>query len=265
MSVLTHRVDKLEYLRSDIITAPHGFSTRYGGVSAGFLESLNLGAHRGDHCKNVLSNYKTFGNAVGFDVRKLVFSNQVHTDIIRTVSSSDCGQGLIVPVPTPCDGLITSTAGVALAVFSADCTPILLHDAATNAVGAIHSGWRGTALGIVKKAVESMTAQFGSDPRNIKAVIGPCIGACCFETHEEVPQAMMDALGDDALCAITQTGEKYHVDLKLINEIWLKKAGVLQVDVSCDCTACTPQRFWSHRRAGNDRGSLASVIVCPSA
>ena len=115
---------------------------------------------------------------------------------------ADRGQGLFAPVPGERDGLITNEPGVVLTVFSADCTPVLLHDPVHRAVGAVHAGWRGTAGGIAAKAVEAMTSAFGTRPEDIQAAIGPCIGPCCFETGEDVPAAMVKALGEEALPAI---------------------------------------------------------------
>lgn len=250
-----------EYLTSSVITVPHAFSTRHGGVSGGHLASLNLGIHRGDDRENVEKNYEIFGKAVGFDPKTLVFTHQTHTDIVARVGRADCGDGLEREVTVERDGLITNEEGVTLIVFSADCTPILLHDPVHHAVGAVHSGWRGTAAGIVRRALEKMSAAYGTDPADVEAAIGPCIGRCCFETHGEVPEAMRNALGEAAESAVTDDGNgKFHVDLKEINRLWLELAGVKKIDVSTDCTACQPDRFWSHRKVGNARGSLAAVI-----
>lgn len=252
---------KPEYLVSTAITVPHCFSTRHGGVSTGHLSSLNLGIHRGDERAKVEKNYELLGKAVGFDPKTLVFTHQTHTDIVVRVGREHCGDGLVREVTQERDGLITDEPDVTLIVFSADCTPILLHDPVHHAIGAVHSGWRGTAAGIVKKAVEKMTAEYGTDPKDVQAAIGPCIGSCCFETHGEVPEAMLAALGEAAKIAISDDKNgKFHVDLKQINRIWLQTAGVERIDTSADCTACQPDRFWSHRVVGNARGSLAAII-----
>lgn len=263
MSFQTIKRDGLEYLHADFLPAPNSFSTRHGGVSTGHLASLNLGTGRGDEPANVEENWRRFGAAVGFSPEKLIFTHQVHGSLVRRVTAADFGQGLRCPAPQ-CDGLITDEPGAALAVFSADCTPILLCDTATGAVGAVHAGWRGTALGIVRRAVEAMGEAFGSRPQDIRAAIGPCIDRCCFETHADVPEAMLAALGDAARIAIDDHGDgTYHVDLKDLNGIWLEQAGVEQVETCPFCTACQPERFWSHRRVGDRRGALAAVIVCP--
>ncbi len=251
------------HLTASNIQIAHGFTTRDGGVSQGHLASLNLGTHRGDKPENVMKNYEIMGKNLGFDVKKTVFTKQVHGDVVGVATQDHWGNGLFREVETPCDGMVTNVPGTVLVAFSADCTPVLLWDTQTNAVGAIHAGWRGTALGIVQKAVETMSEKFGTDPGNIHAAIGPCISRCCFETHGEVPQAMVEALGEEALLAIDQVGEKFHVDLKKINGIWLKKAGVTQVETLPHCTACHPDMFWSHRKVGDARGSLAAIIVCP--
>lgn len=264
MSFETIKREQIEYLRADGLPAVHAFSTRYGGVSAGPLSSLNLGFGRGDDPSNVEENWRRFGAAVGFTAENLILTHQVHGDEVRIVNENDRGQGYITRPAPECDALVTNVPGLALGVFTADCVPILLCDEKKGVVGAVHSGWRGTALGIVKKAVETMESVFNCVPADIHAATGPCIDRCCFETRSDVPDAMRAALGDDAEGAIDDCGGGfYHVDLKELNLRWLHQAGVQAVQTCPFCTACEPQRFWSHRRVGAERGSLASVIVCP--
>ena len=262
MAFINEIYGKLEYLTSDLIVVPHCFTTRMGGVSKGYLESLNLGTSRGDSMENVLENYRILGNAVGFSPEDLVFTRQTHTNIVRRVCASNAGEGLFRPVEPECDALITDTPGIALTAFTADCTPILLWDRVSGAVGAVHAGWRGTVADIAGNTVRAMCESYGSDPGNICAAIGPNIGQCCFETDEDVPQAVLQVLGAEGEQFIISKGEKYHVDLKGVNRVLLNRAGVRCVDVSTECTACQPQRFWSHRIVGKDRGSMAAIIVC---
>ena len=260
--MITVQKDKLQYLVSPLLEGTrHCFSTRFGGVSEGYLASLNLGTHRGDIPENVRENYRILGEALGFDPANTVFTKQIHSDIVERVDLSHCGRGLLREVIDGCDGLVTNEPGVVLTVFSADCTPILFFDPVAKAIGAAHAGWRGTAAGIAAKVVEKMTAEFGSDPKNIRAAIGPCISQCCFETHKDVPDAMIGALGEDAKFCILPKGEKYMVDLKGLNRLWLQEAGVEQIHIAKECTACEPDRFWSHRRVGDQRGSLAAMIT----
>ena len=262
MKFNVNRRGSLEYLTAPALAeTAHCFSTRFGGVSTGYLSSLNLGVHRGDARENVLENYHILGEAVGFAPENTVFTKQIHSDIVERVGAEERGRGLFREVEQGCDGLITNVPNVALTVFSADCTPVLLYDPVEKAIGAVHAGWRGTASRIPAKAVEKMAAEFGSRPENIRAAIGPCISQCCFETHEDVPSAMRDAFGPEGEKAILAKGEKYYVNLKELNAIALRQAGVTCIDIAEECTACEPQRFWSHRRVGNQRGSLAAIIM----
>ncbi|MDD7487412.1 MAG: peptidoglycan editing factor PgeF, partial [Clostridiales bacterium] len=150
--------------------------------------------------------------------------------------------------------------GVALVCFAADCTPVLLFDPVKNVAAAVHAGWRGTANGIVRKTVEKMAREFGSNPADIGAAIGPCISQCCFETDLDVPQAMLAAFGPEADAYIEKRGEKYFVDNKGLNRLWLTRMGVTNIDVSQDCTMCQPERFWSHRVTKGYRGSQTGII-----
>lgn len=262
MAIHTQKQGTLEYLISDGIAVPHCFTTRFGGVSAGYLDSLNIGIHRGDDPRNVLENYRILGRALGFSPEKAVLSHQTHTDTVLRVGAAEAGAGLFGPELPECDGLITNQSGTALVIFTADCTPILLHDPVTGAVGAVHAGWRGTAHAIAAKAVSAMEREFGSRAADIRAAIGPNIGQCCFETDSDVPREMLARLGNGAEPFIRSQGEKYYVNLKELNALVLRQAGVRHIDISTACTACENRRFWSHRVTGGVRGSQGAIIVC---
>lgn len=265
MSINTIQVGALEFLTADNIAVPHCFTTRFGGVSQGQLASMNIGTHRGDAPENVLANYRILGNALGFDPRQLVLTKQTHTDIIRKVGVEEQGAGLFAPELSECDALITNEPGTGLVVFTADCTPVLLHDPVTGAVGAAHAGWRGTAAAIARKTVEAMVSAYGCKRSNIHAAIGPNIAQCCFETDLDVPLAMQNAYGKAAEAFIRPAGDKYYVNLKEINALALRQAGVTDIEISNLCTACEPERFWSHRRVGKNRGSQGAIIICKEA
>ncbi len=262
MSIITQKRGTLEYLIAEEIAVPHGFTTRLGGVSTGHLDSLNLGLHRGDDPKNVLENYRILSDAIGFDPEKLVATKQIHSDIVRPVSERDWGIYLAGGPCPQCDALITNTPGTALAVFTADCTPILLWDHVNGAVGAAHAGWRGTAADIAGKTVAAMVDQFGCDAENIHAAIGPNIGPCCFETDLEVPQAMLATFGNPIQKHLRSVGEKYYVNLKEINAHALRRAGITHIAISPECTMCSPHRFWSHRYTHGLRGAQVGLICC---
>lgn len=254
-----------EYLVAEGIDVPHCFTTRLGGVSSGTLSSMNIGLSRGDDPENVAENYRILGKSLGFDPMKLVLTKQIHSDIIVSMGQEDWGKHMIPGASPVCDGLITNTPGTALVVFTADCTPILLSDPVTGAVGAVHAGWRGTALDIAGKAVAAMQTQFGCDPKNIHAAIGPNLGACCFETDADVPNAMLETFGTEAAEWIRTVENKFYVNLKEINALALRRTGVEHIEISTDCTKCRPETYWSHRVHGPTRGSQGAIIVCKEA
>ena len=262
--IITQKQGKLEYLTAEGITAPHCFTTRLGGVSTGSQGSLNLAFGRGDTMENVEQNLKILASALEFDPARYVMTHQIHSDIVRVVTDADCA-GLCHRAYPDCDALVTNTPGVALLIFTADCTPILLHDPVTGAVGAAHAGWRGAAQKIAAKTARAMMDAFGCDPKNIRAAVGPNIGRCHFETDADVPEAMVAAFGDEVKQYIEKKGEKYFLDLKAINALVLRRAGVTHIEISEACTMCTPDRFWSHRVTRGDRGSQGAIIVCGGA
>ena len=266
MSIAIRRQGGIEYLASDQLSVPHGFTTRHGGVSTGHLSSLNLGPRQGDDPAHLLTNYHRLGEVFQIAPEKLVLAYQTHSDHVRQVGAAEAG--VFAPTLPDCDALITNEPGIGLVVFAADCTPILLQDPVHGAVAAVHAGWRGTAAAIVGKTVTAMVEAFGSDPTQLRAAIGPCIGACCFETGADVPQAMRDAFGTAADAWIQKKDEdRYHVDLKGLNAMLLRAMGVRHLDISTACTACDPDRFWSHRITGGLRGAQGALIICkePSA
>ena len=261
MSINTQKVGQLEYLTAEGISAPHCFTTRFGGVSTGIFDSLNIAIKEGETEENVRKNIEILGSALGFGTQDLVLTRQTHSDIVRVVGRSDCNGCFHRDYPE-CDGLVTNTPGIALVVFTADCTPLLFHDPVTGAVGVAHAGWRGTAAAIGAKVVQAMVREFGVDPADIRAAIGPNIGFCHFETDADVPEAMRAAFGPEVEPYIRRSGEKFYLDLKAINALSLRRAGVNHIEISDDCTMCQPERFWSHRVTRGQRGSQGAVIVC---
>ena len=259
----TYQADNLIYLQSDILGSGirHGFSTRKGGVSPAPWDSLNLGISRGDCMENVQENYARFCAATAVDSQRVVLSQQEHTDHLRLVTAADCGKGLWTARDYHAiDGFLCNTPHIPLVVFSADCNVILIHDPVHHAIAAVHAGWRGTALGIAAKAVKEMHVQFDSDPAALRAAIGPAIGPCCFETDDDVPQALRRALGTAAEPFMSWNGRKWHIDLKAVNALWLQQQGVSQIDICPLCTMCRTDLFWSHRKTGNARGAQIAMI-----
>lgn len=241
----------------------HGFSTRIGGVSEGMWAGLNLSPTRGDDPDHVRENCRRFFAAIGAKGENLARTNQVHEDGVRIITTADSRTDICEKVTYEADALITAVPGITLMVSVADCVPVLLYDPVRRVVAAVHAGWRGTAKGAVSRAVERMIEVYGCDPEDILAAIGPSIGPEDFETHEDVPNAMMASLATQALqyIQIKENG-KFAVDLKGLNHLRLTQAGLSSehIAVSNECTFCDGEKYWSHRKCGNDRGAMAAAI-----
>lgn len=266
MSFTRHNVNGLIYDTADGLSSVggtrHAFSTRCGGVSPAPMDSLNF-SENADTRENVLENYRRLGLAAGLDFSRGVGNRQVHSDRVRSIRAGDAGRLLYDDRLHEADALLTDAPGLPLVAYSADCCTILLYDPTCRCVGAVHAGWRGTALGIALKTLVVMMSAYGADPMTIHAAIGPSIGPCCFETDEDVPAAIREELSESAERFIERRGSKYHVDLKQINRLWLLRGGLdpRNVAVHPDCTMCRPERYWSHRRLGARRGGQIAVIA----
>ena len=267
MNIIEQTKQGVTFFQSDGMAAAggvvHGFSTRKGGVSQGMWESLNLGVGRGDDPDHVRENYRRFFQAVGAEGGRIAVTNQVHGGAVRCITTADVKGDPYDKVGYEADGLMTDLPGVTLLVYTADCIPILFYDPVRRVAAAVHAGWRGTAAGIASQAVERMRDVYGCRPGDILAAIGPGIGPDCFETHEDVPNAMTAALSTAVLQHIKiKANGKFSVDLKGINAMRLEQAGLEagHIAVSPLCTACHPDLFWSHRSLGTSRGSMAAAI-----
>lgn len=266
MPFSTHEQDGLVFLTAPVLGGVrHGFSTRLGGVSPAPWDSLNLRPGMGDGRDAMLENYRRFCAATGAEPERTILAKQVHETAVRPCTAADAGKGLFRDRDYTADALVTNEPGLALTVFSADCGVILLHDPASGAVGGVHAGWRGCAGGIVEKTVRELERLYGARPEDLRAALGPCIGQCCFETGGDVPEAMREALGDEAEPYLERRGAKWHVDLAGLNRRWLLRSGLApeHIGVCGLCTACRPDLFWSHRKMGDARGVQAAMIVCP--
>lgn len=267
MPFTEHNVNGLIYDTADGLSAVggirHAFTTRLGGVSPAPFDSLNFFERNGDTAENVLKNYRLLGQAVVLDFRRAVGNRQVHGDVVKRIFAADAGRILYDERPYDADGLVTDVPGLPLVAFSADCCTVLLYDAVRRCVGAVHAGWKGTALGVVRRAVETMADAYGSAPSDIRAAIGPSIGARCFETDSDVPDAVFAGFGQEAESFVKRQGNKFHVDLKGLNRAWLLRAGLSEshIETHPDCTACRLDRYWSHRKLGARRGGQIAVIA----
>jgi len=243
----------------------HGFSTRIGGVSHGHFAAMNLGLGTADDMENIKENYRLFCDAVGFDLENIVISNQTHTTNIYNVDNLPERNGFFVKRPfKDVDGLVTDKAGIVLATYYADCVPLLLCDPVQKIIANCHAGWRGTAHNMAGKAVEKMMADYSCNPYDIIAGIGPSISCKNFEVGYEVAQEFKNLLpfSVDFVYNSHIKKDKWHIDLWGINRQSLILAGLCEnnIEVAEMCTFEEEATFYSHRRSGTQRGSLAAFI-----
>lgn len=266
---LTKEVPFLSFpVLSQIPNLLHGFSTRLGGVSEGIFSSMNLGhdlAPYADDPSNIEENYKRICESIGMNPKTIVISKQVHKTNILRVDEKDCGKGLFCPRDfDEIDGLITNTPNVTLVTKYADCVPLYFVDPVKKAIGLTHSGWRGTVKKIGKITVEAMKEQFGSNPDDIIAVIGPSICKDCFEIGEEVAVEFRYAFQEQInLILFPKDNGKYLCDLWAANRSVLVEAGLESenIHISGVCTACNTDLLFSHRILGSSRGSLGAFLA----
>ena len=157
MHTTMKRVQKgdLRYYICEKLQVRHAFTTKFGGVSTGPCESMNLGFSRGDDPENVRENYKILCAALGMNERRVTRTEQVHRAEVSVVTEETVGMGLHRPMIWESDAIVTNLPDTPLAGFYADCVVTLLHDPVSKSIGVCHSGWRGTAAGILPRTVET--------------------------------------------------------------------------------------------------------------
>jgi len=184
---------------------------------------------------------------------------QVHgTDALvvdRALTSSDRFSG-------GWDALVTDQRGIMVAVRTADCVPVLMHDSKRKIVAAVHAGWRGAVAGIVGKTIAVMESQFGTVPDHVQVSIGPSAGVCCYEVDQTVLDKLPEACPDYQRVVRGQRGGKAHLDLKMLIREQARNAGIQQDSISCVnlCTICHEDLFFSYRREGKVIGTMVSAI-----
>ncbi len=237
----------------------HGITTRKGGVSEGFLASLNMGRKMVDSPRNIAENRRRAAEAIGVSPDSFVFSDQVHGVGIREVNRDNYRDPI-----SETDGLMTDVPGITLVTFYADCMPVMIYDPEHQAIGMVHAGWRGTAAGIAPLLVEAMVSRYGSRPQAMLAAMGPAIGPCCFEVGLEVAEAFMEikVLREETSWLIPKPGNP-HLDLGMINFRLLTAAGIPDTSVINPeiCTCCHPELLYSHRRDHGDTGRMAALMA----
>jgi YfiH family protein len=266
----------------------HGFSTRRGGLSRAYCADdapgeLNLGFTAGDDRETVVQNRRLLAEAVtGNSATPLATLKQIHSNLVLLAGTADAD----LENPHKADGLITDEPGLLLGIQTADCIPVLVADRKRHVVAAFHAGWRGTVQRIVETGVGRMRFQFGSQPEDLVAAIGPGIGPCCFAVGEEVLSSFesqftyarklfCDVYDADAIrkkypmlfltqCAPGHSpiGPSLHLNLAEANRRQLISAGLKprSIQMVGGCTSCQRELFFSHRGSQGHAGRMLSVI-----
>jgi YfiH family protein len=240
-------------------------TARSGGVSSGPYDSLNLSFSVGDDPAHVLENRRRLAAGFGASLDDFVFAGQVHGAGVRVVSGADRGSGALRldDVIGDTDALVTSSPDVVLAILTADCVPIVLHDPVARVLACVHAGWRGTVAGVAQAAVAAMQT-LGSRPGDVIAGIGPAIAAARYQVGHDVYQGITQAFGSAAtFIGPDPVPDRWRLDLWAANHLALREAGVpaaqIQVtDIPTGPDAAGPGSFFSDRSA-RPCGRLALV------
>lgn len=241
----------------------NAFSTRGGGVSPFPQDSLSLAGFNDDAAENIYENRRRFLKLLGGEWT-LAACWQTHSADVRLVKDTadarlpeaSLGENVY------CDALTTRVPGILLGVKTADCVPVLLADSVTGACAAIHAGWRGTVTSIVRRTLESMTAEFETKPADVIAAIGPAANGCCYEVGSEVIEAFHKNFAEaDALFTPTREGHAL-VDLHRANREQLIKAGVTanRIHTAPLCTMCRTDLFFSYRKEKYTTGRVGRLM-----
>ncbi|MEB3330423.1 MAG: peptidoglycan editing factor PgeF [Candidatus Sericytochromatia bacterium] len=246
------------YYTCDALQAPHGFSTRLGGVSGGGFGTLNLGLSGGDQPAAVRTNRSLWREAVGFPTEPHCL-HQVHGAVVHLLEAandepSSSRQG---------DALVTAVPARAIGVYTADCGPVLLAAPGGAVVAAAHAGWRGAAAGVAANAAGALARRAGCGPGALVVALGPMIRACCFEVGDEVVEAFSTQPWFQASCVARGPSARPRLDLPALIRLQLMHAGVPGTHIHDLglCTMCLASEFHSWRRDGSASGRMQAAIA----
>lgn len=249
-------------LTLDIVTSPlldgvkHGFFGRRGGASSGIFEGLNCGGGSSDQAEIVAMNRDRVADAMEVAADNLVTVHQVHSATAVTLTNR--------PEDRPrADAIVTTTPGLAIAVLTADCQPVLFADRESGVIGAAHAGWRGALDGVLEATIDAME-EAGAQRDRINAVIGPTISQRAYEVGQEFLERFLDEDPSSARFFINGVEGRYLFDLPGYGLMRLRGAGIGSAEWTRHCTYGDDQRFYSYRRTTHrgeaDYGRLISVI-----
>ena len=249
----------IPYLKSKAIPRRHGFFGRVGGISNGIYTSLNCGQGSKDNAISVQQNRAHVADALGISAANLLSLDQIHsTNVVEIVDRN-------WPEPRPkADAMVSKLPNTGLGIITADCTPVLFCDPASNVIGAAHAGWKGAVNGIVAATVNAMI-EIGADKSNIRAVVGPCISQTAYEVGQEFLESFIDENPTNAQFFANGMAGKYQFDLPRFVITKLNQSDIHSVDWLNKCTYTNEVEYFSYRRATHrnepDYGRQLSVIT----
>jgi YfiH family protein len=231
--------------------------TRSGGVSKAPFASLNTGGTVGDELGAVAENRQRCFIALERNIATMFDVWQVHSnDVVFAEAPRPVGQP-----HQRADIILTDQPGVTLFMRFADCVPVFLVDPVRRVVGMVHAGWVGSVNRISAVAVQAMTRQYGCQPGNMLAAIGPSIGVEHYPIGEEVIERVKQSFGDDSGKLLLEYQDGIHLDLWITNQLVLESQGVRQIEHSGICTACHLEDWFSHRGEAGRTGRFGALLA----
>ncbi|MBN2721737.1 MAG: peptidoglycan editing factor PgeF [Campylobacterales bacterium] len=223
-----------------------------------FPYMFSFALHTGEDSNEISKNRNHLIEKLGIDKDfDIVLANQTHSSNIVVVETSQTlGWKEHKDAIQDCDALVTNQKNILIGVLTADCVPILLFDKDKGVVAAVHAGWKGSCGKILLRTVSKMKEAFGSDPKDIYAVIAPSIGACCYEVGLDVADNFQKDIKKQL------PNEKYMLDLKRENYNQLINAGLKSknIEISERCTSCDNDKFFSYRKENGCSGRFLSFV-----
>ena len=230
-------------------------TTRHGGHSNAPFHSFNLGLHVNDNVEDVLKNRHQLAQHLNVANSNVVYMNQVHGNRVEMIDSVVDGY-----IPE-CDAMITTLKDVVLMVLVADCVPIVFADSQQSVIAVAHAGWRGTVQQITAEVLTKMQHECHCNLSDIKVMLGPSIGCCCYKIGAEVVDNVNRSIPFASDSIINRNGDLY-LDLHLANRQVLIHHGVPDNNIITEskCVACNNQQWFSYRASGGVTGRFGMGI-----
>ncbi|PKP23174.1 MAG: peptidoglycan editing factor PgeF [Bacteroidetes bacterium HGW-Bacteroidetes-21] len=263
----------MAYLKkyNDIVVMQFDILRNYAGINHfittrtdGNLNRFNPGFVDWKNPLEVIENRKKLASAFSLEPKNMVFCRQTHSDNVAVFNEDEGGNGFYnrdTAIPDT-DAVITNKHKICPVIMTADCVPIILYDPKNNAIGAVHSGWRGTQKLFLKKVMTRMHEVFNSRPEDFLCCIGPSAGPCCYEVGDEVVTLFKEIFGENEKIIHRGDHEKARLDLWYANELQALEFGVLpkNIEISRNCSMCQSDNFYSARVHKSEVGRTGTGI-----